>query len=198
MCIAIRDPVANYADLLLIYKQSSEDRVKIHQYFDMLFPSDQSGSPSPPDSPGPFFREFITQVSMATTVCLLVNRILQEITPETPSLVDSHGELLDDVINLTERSLPYKPLGATHALSGLGVAWAATRDQSQRDTIYGLMKKLDGCGFPTSSRLKEAHWWELKFAQVGSQARRLWDSYGVDEDYAEEKMVPEANDCHVQ
>lgn len=196
IAVALRDPIANYADLILVYREVCEDRGKMRQLFAVMFPDD-SHSPGPLGLGAPF-REFITQMSMTTALCLALNRTLQEFTPNNTSLETTARSLEEDIVNMADKSLPYKPLGASHVLSGLSVAWAATRDPETRARLTWYMDQMDGCGFPCKSRLREAAWWQLKFSVVGSQARKFLYMEEEDEEFLEMSRELMNTQCHVQ
>lgn len=69
---------------------------------------------------------------LALAMVMILNGILRAIDPYNTALTEDSSGFVDEIIILTERASPFRPLTASYIPLCLTIAWAATDDISRK------------------------------------------------------------------
>lgn len=168
MARAFHEPWNHYDDLVAGYATIMDGMARLRAKQAELLSTTTTTS-----TPSKALRACNVHLSLAASVALIHNRMLQEFdTQDAAALRVAADALMDEMLGYGEQALPYKPLGASHALPGLNITWALTDDSGVRTRASDMVREIYSCGFPAPGRTREPWWWQMKFAHVGRQIRR--------------------------
>lgn len=189
MARALRDPEKRYEELLAWYEELMDDIERLQHKMKGLLATEGKG--------GKDHRVCLTELSLGVTAAIAHNRMLQVFHPQDASLREAGRALAEQMIDNGEQSLPHKPLGAAHVVSGLNITWAATDDPKLKARAARIIDEIYDCGFPSADRMREPKWWALKFTDVREQVRKMRSPGGL-EGSPEEYRAILHQQCHIQ
>ncbi|KAH7121894.1 hypothetical protein B0J13DRAFT_532022 [Dactylonectria estremocensis] len=191
----LRDPVSHHLDILSAYHMLRLDCGKLHTKTKNLFPVDKS-SPH-----ATYFlrsnRGIQVAYTMAISLALIINSILQSFDPLDDSLAKESASCITELMRMAENGLSSRPLGARHIPIGLSIAWAVTNDPVMKHSLAAMILEyqLDS---GNTNWVKIASWWEAKFKSMSFQILAHQGRVPADFDWNGEVEEVTSSDCSMQ
>ncbi|KAH7121411.1 hypothetical protein EDB81DRAFT_813902 [Dactylonectria macrodidyma] len=191
----MQDPVSNHLDILSAYNLLRLDCGKLYT---------KTRHPFPVDKSSPYATYFVrlnrgVQVAytMAMSLALVMNAILQYFDPLDDSLIKEATSCISELMKMGEAGLSSMPLGASHIPIGLSIAWASTSDPAVKTSLAAMILEyqLDA---GNTNWVKIASWWEAKLRNVGLQILAHQDRVPADFDWDGEVEEVQGSDCSMQ
>lgn len=195
----LREPLPNKSSLERKYNHLLADRFQIIQRVEEIIYQPITQSDLYTDRAS---LRLMTLFGGLLGMAMAINGLLQQFAPNDESLQHTADILIQDSLSVGERAIDLRPLGATHAVPAVSVAWALTRDEGQRMYAEYVLKRLNASDLEEDMynevgmiHTREARWWQWKFHRTRVE---IDQAYGRPREYPDEKLDWHDSECQFQ